>query len=354
MNPILDAFIASMPRDLDAVLAWSVHNRRYITDFDADAGAVLIDRNKALALLDGRYIEQGRALISGLDVRKTEDGFLADVARLIAEAGIRRVGAEEKQLSCSEWEAFKAAFPGVELVPCSDLFRQCRQRKHPTEIQRIKKAQAITDDAFRHILEFVRPGRTEKEIALELEFYGRSAGADSAAFDFIVLSGENTSKPHGTPGTRSIRQGDLVTMDFGFKVGGYCSDMTRTIAVGSLSEEQREVYELVLQAQQVGIDCLRAGVVGAEPDLAVRKLFAGHGFEEQFAHALGHSLGLEVHESPALSPRCGERIPAGAVMTVEPGLYFEGRFGVRIEDMIYVSKQGGENLTHSPKGLIIL
>ena len=236
----------------------------------------------------------------------------------------------------------------------SDLIDGLRSIKTPEEIVCMRQAQKYTDDGFAHILNFIRPGRTEKEVALELEFYMRKVGSEGAAFPFIVVSGANSSLPHGVPGDKIIEEGDFVTMDYGGICGGYLSDMTRTIAVGPVSQEQKQVYDTVLRAQKASLDIIHAGITGREVDAAARTLIDHAGYAGCFGHGLGHSVGLEIHESPACNTSSSAVLQPGMIMTVEPGIYLEGKFGVRIEDMVVVTETGYEDLTCAPKCLIEL
>ena len=222
------------------------------------------------------------------------------------------------------------------------------------EIEYMRKAQALTDVTFEYILDYIRPGKTEKAIALEMEFYMRKRGSEGIAFDFIVVSGENTSLPHGTPTDRVVQKGDFITMDFGAKVQGYCADMTRTIAVGAVNDKQKLVYETVLNAQLEAMKNIKTGAVCKDIDAVARNLIDNAGFKGCFGHSLGHSLGIEVHESPGFNWRDDTLLKSNMLLSVEPGIYLENQFGVRIEDVICVSDNGFENLTKSPKELIIL
>ncbi|MFQ8599944.1 MAG: M24 family metallopeptidase [Oscillospiraceae bacterium] len=222
------------------------------------------------------------------------------------------------------------------------------------EIQKIEQAQALTESTFSHILSVIRAGVTEREIALEMEFFMRRQGADGVSFDFIVVSGNNSSLPHGVPTGKAVEKGDFITMDFGALVDGYHSDMTRTIAVGCVDEEQRRVYDTVLRAQRAALSAIRAGMRCSDADRAAREVIDGAGYAGCFGHGLGHGVGVEIHEAPNLSPRSAEILEPGMVVTVEPGIYIENRYGVRIEDMVVVQKGGCRNLTASPKELIIL
>ena len=229
-----------------------------------------------------------------------------------------------------------------------------RKIKVKDEIDKIIVAQKITDDAFDYMLDRITEGKTEKELALELEFFMRSNGADAVSFDIIFIGGKNTSMPHGVPSDYKLQKGDFITMDFGADVCGYKSDMTRTVALGSVSEEQKEIYNIVLNAQCSALNKIRAGERCSEIDKIARDIIKESGYGQYFGHALGHSVGLDIHESPNFSPKCDEILAPGMVLTVEPGIYLPGKFGVRIEDMVYITSKGAENLTKSDKSLIII
>ena len=236
----------------------------------------------------------------------------------------------------------------------SQKLNALRQIKSQDEIELIKKAQKITDDAFSHILNFIKSGVTEKEIALELEFFMRKSGSEGVAFDTIAVSGKNSSMPHGVPTDKPLEKGDFITMDFGAKWQGYCSDMTRTVALGKVTDKQRFVYDTVLKAQKAALDVIKAETICFDVDKAARDIIDNAGFKDCFGHGLGHSVGLYIHESPACNKRDMTPLKSGMIMTVEPGIYLENEFGVRIEDMVLVTENGYQNFTKSPKELIIL
>ena len=218
----------------------------------------------------------------------------------------------------------------------------------------MRKAQAITDKTFAEMLKIIEVGMSEKELAAELIYTLYKNGADALSFPPIVVSGPNTSLPHGVPGERKLQYGDFVTMDFGCMVNGYCSDMTRTVALGFVSEEMSKVYETVLRAQEAGIAATKAGVTGQAVDGAARQVIADAGYGAYFGHGYGHSLGLEIHEAPNCNPANDQPLPAGAVCSAEPGIYLPGKFGVRIEDVVIVTEDGCVDITESPKNLIVI
>ena len=283
---------------------------------------------------------------------------LTDTLReLMEKHGVRRLLVEAGQMTLRERRKLRETLSadvedGDEL---DDWLEALRLIKSPDELRRIREAQALTAYGFEKILDYIRPGRTEREIALELEFLIRRQGAEGIAFDFIVVSGANSSLPHGVPSDKAVEPGDFVTMDFGAVVDGWHSDMTRTVAVGRVGEKQRAVYNTVLRAQQAALAVLRAGLPCVEGDAAARRIIEAAGYSGCFGHSTGHGVGVEIHEAPRLSPgAAGERLAAGSVVTVEPGIYIPGEFGVRIEDMAFITPDGCENLTGCPKELMVL
>lgn len=345
-----------LPAGADAALVVSAHNRRYLTGFPSSAGVVLVTRDSALFLTDFRYIEAARRVVKGMECVEY-DSLSQTLSSLAGQHNLRCILTEDEGMSVAEYERVSRMLPGVELRGgvLDGLLGALRLVKSPEELAKIRQAQALTEYGFDHILPFIRPGRTEREVALELEFLIRRQGAEGVAFDFIVVSGANSSLPHGVPGDKVIENGDFVTMDFGARVDGWHSDMTRTVAVGGCSPEQRRVYDTVLKAQLAALSVLRAGLRCTDGDAAARSVIEQAGYGAYFGHATGHGVGVEIHEEPRLSPRSGEEILcAGSVVTVEPGIYLPGRFGVRIEDMASITENGCENLTKSPKELIVL
>ena len=340
----------------EAVLIESYPNRLYFTGFSSSAGAVLISRSKARFLIDFRYYEKAKKTVNGLEVvlmkKSTEQ-----IGQFLREENIRTVYLETETTAINRFEQFKKSLPDFTFSEDEKMQKQIlAQRRHKSaeEVRLIEAAQKLTDDTFSYIVDRIRPGRTEKEIMLDMEFFIRKNGSEGVSFDFIVVSGKNSSLPHGVPSDKAVERGDFVTMDFGAVVGGYHSDMTRTVAVGSVSEEQKQVYQTVLDAQLKAISFLRAGRTGKEVDAVARDLIEAAGFGDSFGHGLGHSVGLEIHEMPSCSPSCSEVLEAGTIMTVEPGIYLEDRFGVRIEDMVLITENGCRNLTASEKRLIVV
>lgn len=343
----------------EAALTVAPHERRYLTGFASSAGYVLTMREAAYFLTDFRYIEAARQAIPDMEC-VSGDRLLEQLKGLLEKHGIRRLLVSREHTSVKQLADWQKAMGETIQVTADgrydDRMKQLRLVKLPQELEEIRRAQALTDAGYAYILNRIRPGRTEKEIALELEFYIRCQGAEGIAFDFIVVSGPNSSLPHGVPGERAVEKGDFITMDFGAMVNGWHADMTRTVAVGSVTEEQKRVYTTVLASQEAALKALRAGLPCREGDAAARDIIRAAGYGDYFGHSTGHGVGVEIHEGPRLSPTTleEERLQPGSVVTVEPGIYLPGKFGVRIEDMVVITQTGCENLTQSPKTLTIL
>ena len=339
---------------LDAMLVTSAPGERYAVGFEGE-GWVLGSRDGAHYSTDGRYIEAARQQVTGAEIVLTERGqsHLALAREEIRRRGLKRVGFESGRVSADELGRWKDSLP-CELVAAQGLLDGLRAAKDEEELARMRQAQRITDEAFREILNFIRPGLTEQEVAARLVYELLRRGGRRVSFDPIVAAGANGSMPHAVPGETVIQPGMFVTMDFGCVYEGYCSDMTRTVAVGQPTDEMERVYHTVLEAQRAGIAAARAGVTGSEVDRAARQVIQQAGYGSFFSHSFGHSLGLEIHESPNASPSEQTVFPAGAVISAEPGIYLPGHFGVRIEDVLVLREGGCEDITQSPKKLIVL
>ena len=339
---------------LDAMLVTSAPGERYAVGFEGE-GWVLVSRHGAHYSTDGRYIEAARQQVTGAEIVLTERGqsHLALAREEIRRRGLKRVGFESGRVSADELGRWKDSLP-CELVAAQGLLDGLRAAKDEEELARMRQAQRITDEAFREILNFIRPGLTEQEVAARLVYELLRRGGRRVSFDPIVAAGANGSMPHAVPGETVIQPGMFVTMDFGCVYEGYCSDMTRTVAVGQPTDEMERVYHTVLEAQRAGIAAARAGVTGSEVDRAARQVIQQAGYGSFFSHSFGHSLGLEIHESPNASPSEQTVFPAGAVISAEPGIYLPGHFGVRIEDVLVLREGGCEDITQSPKKLIVL
>ena len=341
-------------RGLDAMLITSEPGEFYAVGFHGE-GVALITPGKTWYYTDSRYIESARQLIHGAEVAQLPKGvrYRELVRDLVKENGVSKLGFEERYMSVADHTIWTKNVE-AEFIPASELLTELRQVKDADELAAMKEAQRITDEALLEILNFLKPGLTEQEVAARLTYIMARKGAERNSFDPIVACGPNGSKPHAVPGPDVIQKGQFVTMDFGCVVGGYCSDMTRTVAVGQPSEEMELVYNTVLKAQLTGIATAHAGVTGKEVHEAAAKVIEDAGYGEYFGHGFGHSLGIEIHEDPGFHTRNDKPIPAGALLSAEPGIYLPGKFGVRIEDVIMLTEGGCIDITHSPKQLIIL
>ena len=341
--------------DLPALVMTDAVSIRYACDFHIDDGAAVIAPDKAWVITDSRYVEAASAAIGDMEVlcTSTDHTLSQMLGELFAQNGFARAGAMPDRLSHAQWSWLEKAV-GVPLVDAGPILKDLRARKDRGEVDCIIAAQRIAEKALDEVLGIIRPGLTEKEVAAELVYRMYKYGGEGNSFDPIVVTGSKSSMPHGVPGDKVIQDGDFVTMDFGTLYNGYCSDMTRTVAVGHATDEMRRVYDTVLAAQLAGIDAAAPGVTGKAVDAAARKVIADAGYGAYFGHSFGHSLGLEIHEDPGARPNNDQPLPDGAVISAEPGIYLPGRFGVRIEDMLWLHDGGAENLTAAPKELIIL
>jgi Xaa-Pro aminopeptidase len=343
-------------QDLPALLLLSPVNRRYAAGFPSSDGAVLVTRAGAWFFTDSRYIEAAEAAIgraAAVELLTPQRRLTERLSALLREAGIETLGIEEDGITHSEYLRLEKALP-AKLTPAQSLMAGLREVKSPAEKAALASAQRLTEAAYAEVLELIRPGLTERELAAELVYRMLRRGAEGLSFDPIVVAGKRGSQPHGVPGDNRVERGDFVTMDFGCVLDGWCSDMTRTVAIGSVTDEMRHVYDTVLRAQEAGIQAARAGIPGREIDGAARRVIGQAGYGDYFGHGFGHGLGLEVHEGPGASPSSDRPLPAGAVISAEPGIYLPGRFGVRIEDVLYLTENGAEDLTGAPKELLII
>ncbi|MBR1457190.1 MAG: aminopeptidase P family protein [Oscillospiraceae bacterium] len=341
---------------LDAIFITDEKNQRYAAGFPFTDGCVIVAREQAWLLTDSRYIEAAEKAAGGccrvqLFDRQHSQLDLARAA--LREAGVQRLGAEEEKLSHARYTALEKEL-GLPLLPAQHILSELRASKTQEEVESMILAQRISEAALEETLQLIRPGMTEKEVAAELVYRMLRHGSEGNSFDPIVVTGANTSLPHGVPGESVIREGDFVTMDFGSLKNGYCSDMTRTVAVGHATEEMRSVYAVVLEAQLAGIAAARAGIPGREIDGAARAVIEKAGYGPYFGHGFGHSLGLDIHEAPNANPTGEAIMPAGAVVSAEPGIYLPGRFGVRIEDVMILREGGCEVITRAPKSELIV
>ncbi len=355
MHKRIEALQTALPPKA-ALLIESTPNRLYLTGFASSAGFVLLSRERAAFYIDFRYIEAAKAAVSHLPVTLSERP-MEEVRSFLAAEGLDTLYVESDTTSLDRAAALRSALDGVTLATDDAYSRKLtamRQIKTPAELARIRQAQQLTDDTFAAILPRIAVGRTERDIMLDMEFAMRRMGSEGVAFDFIVVSGKNSALPHGVPTDKPLEAGDFLTMDFGAVVDGYRADMTRTVVLTRVDDTQRRVYDTVLAAQTAALAAIRPSAVCADVDKIARDLIHAAGYEGCFGHGLGHSVGIDIHESPSFSPRCTTPLQEGMVMTVEPGIYLAGRYGVRIEDMVVVTADGCDDLTHSSKELIIL
>lgn len=351
----IEKYLSILNAQVDGLLLTSRFSRHYGAEFDIAEGVAIVTKAGCRYFTDSRYIESAQNGIRGFEVLEInrENSYIKRLNEAIADFGITNLGYEEDYLTVSEFMRYEKNL-NARLTPMNSAISGFRAVKEDYELQRMRKAQEITDAAFTEVLTRIRAGMTEKELAAELVYCLLKNGGEGLSFEPIVVSGPNTSLPHGVPGERRLQDGDFITMDFGVIYQGYCSDMTRTVALGHATEEMRKVYDTVLKAQLAGIAVTRAGVQGKQIDAAARQVIADAGYGDYFGHGYGHSLGLEVHESPSCSPREEAVMQVNMVSSAEPGIYLPGKFGVRIEDVVIFREDGCEIITQSPKNLIIV
>ncbi len=356
MNERINALFQKLPA-CEAAYIKTDENRFYFLGLDTgDAGTVLLLKDKAYFIIDSRYIEHANVHVKCAEV-VLEDKALVQVHELLKQNGIKTLHVENLLTLGGAEKLAKELGGDVALDTTSaltDAITALRAVKSKQEIDAMRRAQKITDDCFSYMCSFIKPGMREIDIALEMEVFMRKAGAGKLAFNTILLAGKKTSLPHGEPGENVVQKGNFITLDFGANVDGYCTDMTRTIAVGGVTDKQRHVYDTVLKAQLAACAAAKAGMRGCEVDKVARDIIAAEGYEGKFGHGLGHSLGIEIHEEPRFSPLCQTVIEPGMMMTIEPGIYLAGEFGVRIEDTVLITENGIEIMAKSDKNLIII
>lgn len=351
----LQALAAALPAHADGYLITSESNIFYFTGFPCDAALLLVTRGGSHFFTDSRYTEAAQRVIRGVTFCDTAE-FRERFPAVCAEQDVRRLLVETSELTVREAQKYASILPQTELLYEDDLafLSAFRRRKSADEVEKMTRAQRIAEAALEKTLPLLRPGRTEKEIALELDYTMLRMGAEALSFQTIVVSGENSSLPHGVPGSRVLRDGDFITLDFGAVADGYHSDMTRTFALGHCTDEMRAVYDTVLRAQEAALAVMRPGTTCKDADAAARDVIAAAGYGAYFGHGTGHGVGVQIHERPNVSPRSAETLQTGDVVTAEPGIYLPGKFGVRIEDMVLITEDGYQNFTKADKQLRVL
>ena len=339
----------------DGLLLTSPISRKYCAEFNVEEGVAIVSRHGCRYFTDSRYIETAEKNLKGFEVRMIgrDNGYIKQLNQAIEDFEIFNLGFEEECLTVAEYRDYEGKL-NAKLVPCQKAIDAFRAVKEEYELQRMRDAQAIADRAFTEVCRRIRTGMTEKELCAELIYCLYRNGAEGLSFAPIVVSGPNSSMPHGVPGERKLQPGDFITMDFGVVYKDYCSDMTRTVALGFATDEMKLVYDTVLRAQLAGIAATRAGVTGKSVDEAARQVITDAGYGDYFGHGYGHGIGLLVHEGPGCNAANDKPLPVGAVCSAEPGIYLPDKFGVRIEDCVIIKDGGVENLAHSPKELLIL
>lgn len=330
-------------------------NRRYFTGMKSSDGTLVVFKDAAYLIIDFRYIEKAKKTAKGCEVI-LQDRLYHQINELIKKHDAKKVSVNTEFCTVEQFSMFKSALKAQVSSEnaFTKLIRNIRMVKTQDEIDLMIKAQRIAEKGFEHMLDFVIAGKTEREMQLELDYFMLRNGAEELSFDTIALSGSNTSLPHGVPSDKPVKQGEFVLLDFGAVVGGYHSDMTRTFCVGEPSDKMRKVYDIVLDAQFAALDAVKAGMSGKELDAVARDIIADAGYGDNFGHSLGHGVGMEIHEMPYASPSKDNILLENSIVTVEPGIYIEGEFGVRIEDFVVVKNDGCENMTNAEKKLIII
>ncbi|MGZ9586140.1 M24 family metallopeptidase [Paenibacillus marinisediminis] len=338
---------------LEAMWIASGINRRYMTGFTGSAGFVLITKDRAVLLTDFRYMTQAPQQAKDFEV--VEHAKVSDTLKgLLSDMGIQKMGIEQEHMSYATFKELQQDLNPIELVGTSGLVEDIRMIKDEDELRIMREAADLADRTFSHILGYLKPGVSELDIALEMEFFMRKNGATSSSFDTIVASGERSALPHGVASDRIIQGNEFIKLDFGALYKGYCSDITRTVVLGKPSDKHKEIYNIVLESQLYALEHIRPEMTGREADALARDIITKHGYGPNFGHSLGHGLGMEVHESPRLSKAGDTVLTPGMTVTVEPGIYVPGFGGVRIEDDIVITENGIEIITHSTKDLLVL
>lgn len=341
-------------KEIDAALVTKRENYVYLSGFNGSFANLIITQNEAFLVTDFRYVEQAAKQASLYEIIEYKDSVLVTINNIVKRKGIDILGFEEEYTTFKKYREFEEKLNVKKIKPLAGIIDNLRMKKDSGELELIKKAVKIADDAFSHVLDYIKPGVKEIEVAAELEYYMKKQGAKDTSFDTIVASGHRSALPHGVASEKVIEHGDAVTMDFGAIFKDYCSDMTRTVFVGNPSGELSRIYNIVLSAQQSAIRGAKKGLTGKEIDSIARDVISKDGYGDYFGHGLGHGVGLEIHEEPRLSPKGSIIMDDGMVVTVEPGIYIPGLGGVRIEDMIVINGDNQLVLTESSKNMIVI
>ena len=341
-------------KGLDAFVVSSLHNIRYLTGFSGSNALCIVRPREAIFLTDSRYNQQSRVEVKGFKRKTVVSGLVEAAARNGNLRGCKKVGFESHYVSYTQYRTLRKAFPSVSFVPTLDIVETLSLVKDREEVRRITEAVSISDKVFDQIVKIIRPGVKELEIAAEISYLNKKFGGEEDAFEPVVASGTRGSWPHARPTSKRIKNGELVTLDFGCTLRGYNSDISRTVAVGRISRRSRDIYETVLDAQRMAIAAARGGMWAKDLDAVARKRIKAAGYGKYFIHSLGHGLGLHVHERPRVSALSKEQLKAGSVITIEPGIYMPRFGGVRIEDDILLTENGCQVLNSAPKELMIL
>lgn len=337
-------------KGLEGILIYKPENRRYFSGFTGTTGFIIITKNEAKFITDFRYIKQAEKECTDYDI--VEISRSEPLTSLIKNLKLKSLGVEEDFFTYGDYLNLNSSLSNLEIVPLNNELTNIRAIKTDLELKNIKQAAHLADEAFKHVLKFIKPGACEKDIALELEFFMRKKGATSASFNFIVASGKRSAFPHGVASDKLIENGDFVTLDYGCVYKGYCSDMTRTVVVGKADKKQKEIYSIVLKAQETALESVRPGITGKELDQIARNIITEEGYGKYFGHGLGHGVGLEIHELPHINSMGNEPIKPNMVLTIEPGIYIPDFGGVRIEDLVLVKENGYEILSNTSKRLM--
>ncbi|HHT7223466.1 M24 family metallopeptidase [Bacillus thuringiensis] len=338
---------------IDGLLITKKENRQYATNFTGSAGVVLIAAHKAIFITDFRYVDQAKTEIKAAEIIMHKGNLEEEVANQVSKLNIQKLGIEDNNMTLQQFKKLQK-YIHTEMVPVCEIIEDIRLIKDTSEIETMKIAATIADEAFHHIVTFLKPGISETDVRDELEFFMRKKGATSSSFQIIVASGVRSSLPHGVASNKIIERGDIVTLDFGALYDGYCSDITRTVAIGEPSEKFQKIYNVVREALKRGTEAIKPGETAKSIDDITRNYITEHGYGQYFGHSTGHGLGLEIHEPLRLSQESKATLQEGMVVTVEPGIYIPNWGGCRIEDDIVITKDGYDVITKSNRELIII